>query len=178
MSSLLFLAKKHSSHMVAHNTDGNPPDRPVAGYLKTRLLQLTFTRSAKVSARKATAVLNSAARIIACTPRHEHISEIRMQLHWLPIQQRIRYKILLLAFLVVHGKAPEYLSELLVLHKPNRALRSVNQPIFKQPRSFTKTFGNRAFVIAAPKLWNSLPTLLRDIHDLKLSLKTYLYLFE
>ena len=45
--------------MVAPNTDGYPPDRPVAGYLKTRLLQLTFTRSAKVSARKATAVLNS-----------------------------------------------------------------------------------------------------------------------
>ena len=67
-------------------------------------------------------VQNAAARVIACIPRHEHISEIRMQLHWLPIQQRIIYKILLLTILVVHGKAPEYLSELLVLHKPNRAL--------------------------------------------------------
>ena len=82
-------------------------------------------------------VQNAAVRVIACIPRHEHISEIRMQLHWLPIQQRITYKILLLTFLVVHEKAPEYLSELLVLHKPNREMRSANQHIFKQPHSFT-----------------------------------------
>ena len=123
-------------------------------------------------------VQNAAARIIACIPRHEHISEIRMQLHWLPIQQRIIYKILLLTILVVHGKAPEYLFELLVLHKPSRALRSADQPIFTQPQSFTNKFGNRAFVIAAPKLWNYIPTSLRDIHDpniFKRSLKTYLF---
>ena len=43
-------------------------------------------------------VQNAAARVIACILRHEHISEIRMQLHWLPIQQIITYKILLLPF--------------------------------------------------------------------------------
>ena len=52
-------------------------------------------------------VQNAAARVIACIPRHEHISEIRMQLHWLPIQQRVSYKILLLKFLVAHGNAPD-----------------------------------------------------------------------
>ena len=90
-------------------------------------------------------VQNAAARVIACIPRNEHIFEIRMQLHWPPIQQRVSYKILLLTLFVAHGNAPEYLSELLVLHKLNRDLRSANQPIFTQPHSFTKTFGNRLF---------------------------------
>ena len=45
----------------------------------------------------------------------------------------------MLTFLVVHGKAPEYLSELLVLHKPIRALRSANQAIFTQLHSFTNS---------------------------------------
>ena len=55
-----------------------------------------------------------------------------MQLHWLPIQQRVTYKDIAADFLVAHGNAPEYLSELRVLHKPNRALRLANQPFFKQ----------------------------------------------
>ena len=118
-----FWLQKHSSRKVALNTDGNPPDRPVTGNLKTRLLQLTFTKNQLTRLQR---VHNATARGIACIPRHEHISEIRMQLHWLPIQQIITYKILLLTSLVVHEKAPDYLSELLVLHKPNRALRSAN----------------------------------------------------
>ena len=101
-----------------------------------------------------------------------------MQLHLLPIQQRVSYKTLVQTFLVAHGNAPEYVSELLVLHMPNRALRYSNQPISTQPHSFTKTFGNRAFAIAAPNLWNSLSTSLRDIHDpniFKRLLMTYLF---
>ena len=96
-------------------------------------------------------VQSAAARVISCIPRHEHNSDIRMQLHWQPIQQRVSYKLLLLTFLVAHGNAPEYLSELLVLHKPNRALRSAYQPIFTQPYSFTKTFGNRALALSPPQ---------------------------
>ena len=34
-------------------------------------------------------VQNAAARVIACISRREHISEIQIQLYWLPIQQRV-----------------------------------------------------------------------------------------
>ena len=57
--------------------------------------------------------------------------------------------ILLLTFFVVHGKSPEYLSELLVLHKPSRALRSANQPFFTQPHILTenvKVITSRTFI--------------------------------
>ena len=168
MSSLLFFAKKHSSRQIIQSLVISRPD-----YCNSLLHGLPKYQLARLQH-----IHNAATRVIACIPHHEHISEIRMQLHWLPIHKRITYKILLLTFLVVNGNSPEYLSELLVLLKPSRVLRSANQPIFTQLHSFIKTFGNRAYVIAAPKLWNSLPTLLRDSHDpniFKRSLKTYLF---
>ena len=93
---------------------------------------------------------NSAARLIACVRRHEHISDVRMQLHWLPVKQRVCYKILWLTFIAAHDKAPEYLCELLEQSDVKRTLRSSRQITFIQPRTIIKTFGDRAFAAAAP----------------------------
>ena len=43
-------------------------------------------------------VQNVAARIVALTPKHEHISPVLQELHWRPIEQRITFKILLMTF--------------------------------------------------------------------------------
>ena len=43
-------------------------------------------------------IQNIAARIITFTPRHDHITPILKQLHWLPIKRRIEFKILLHVF--------------------------------------------------------------------------------
>ena len=40
-------------------------------------------------------VQNSAARVISLTPKWSHITPVRAALHWLPVQQRIDYKLLL-----------------------------------------------------------------------------------
>ena len=48
--------------------------------------------------------------------------------------------------------------------------------MLEQPRSFTKTYGDKAFSVCAPKLWNSLPLDLRKSASLtgfKKELKTY-----
>ena len=39
-------------------------------------------------------VQNTAARIITRTPRHSHITPVLKTLHWLPVQYRIQYKLL------------------------------------------------------------------------------------
>ena len=39
-------------------------------------------------------VQNVAARIVALTPKHEHISPVLQELQWLPIEQRITFRIL------------------------------------------------------------------------------------
>ena len=75
-------------------------------------------------------VQNSAARLIPCVRRHEHIFDVRMQLHWLPVEQRVCYKVMWLTFLAAHGKAPEYLCELLEQRDVKCTLRSSRQITF------------------------------------------------
>ena len=69
-----------------------------------------FGVSAAVSQRLQS-VLNSSARLIFSRQRFDHITAIlRGELHWLPIQQRIQYKIALLVSKCLHGIDPDYLS--------------------------------------------------------------------
>ncbi|KAI4881540.1 hypothetical protein NFI96_001572 [Prochilodus magdalenae] len=58
-------------------------------------------------------IQNSAARVLVRTKKSAHITPILLQLHWLPVTERIHYKILLLTFKALHGLAPTYLSALL-----------------------------------------------------------------
>ena len=84
-------------------------------------------------------VQNSAARLITCVRRHEHNSDVRMQLHWLPVKQRVCYKVLWLMFFSAHGKTPEYLCGLLKQHNVKCTLRSSRQNTFIQLRTGTTT---------------------------------------
>ena len=58
-------------------------------------------------------VQNAAARLVMDTGKYSHITPSLHDLHWLPIHARIHFKILLLAFKVIHGQAPAYLSSLI-----------------------------------------------------------------
>ena len=46
-------------------------------------------------------------------PRFYHISPILRKLHWLPVEFRIQFKIIIITFKVIHGQAPVYLQELI-----------------------------------------------------------------
>jgi hypothetical protein len=123
-------------------------------------------------------VQNTAARIIARTPKHHHITPILAELHWLPISARIEYKILLYVYKVLAGTAPVYLKELVEQRVPARSLRSSNSSQLVVPRTRTKSYGERAFRSAAARLWNSLPPHMRNIttvSSFKRTLKTHLF---
>ncbi len=122
-------------------------------------------------------VQNAAARLLTGVRKREHITPVLISLHWLPVRFRIDFKVLLLVFKCLNGLAPEYLSDLLSIHNPVN-LRSSNQRQLNVPRARLKLRGDRAFSIAAPKLWNSLPVYIRTastVHDFKGKLKTYLF---
>jgi len=129
---------------------------------------------------KLQAVQNNAAHLVMKRSKHEHVTPLLAHLHWLPVRQRIRYKILLLTFKCLLGQAPSYLSELLELYVPTRSLRSSSssQNLLRERRSKLKRCGDRAFAVCAPKLWNKLPESLHTITTLnavKSILKTYIY---
>ena len=76
---------------------------------------------------KLQSVLNAAARLVTSTQRFDHIQPVLRELHWLPIQQRISYKIACLARGCLHHNGPIYLQDMIetTASHPGRAnLRS------------------------------------------------------
>jgi len=70
-----------------------------------------------------------------------------------------------------------YLSELLTVYKPFFCLRSEISNLLVVPKYRTKLYGERAFVVAAPTLWNKLPYAIKNSESVaafKTSLKTFL----
>ena len=130
------------------------------------------------------AVPNAAARLITGVTRTEHITPVlRDVLHWLPVRQRIEYKIALLVFKCLHGIGPAYLSEWctpLSATNTHHQPRSISRSDLHQPRTKTHRYGPRSFRSSSPSVWNSLPPALHE-HSLSLSqfkadLKRYLFL--
>ena len=122
-------------------------------------------------------IQNKCAKVIVKANRYSSATDIRKTLNWLPIKQRIKFKILVLTFKCLNGMAPVYLTELLSVKKQTRALRP--RGIVLDHKTFKKTTqGGRSFSSAAPTLWNKLPIPIREIKtiiEFKSSLKTFLY---
>ena len=106
-------------------------------------------------------IKNSAARLVLKAPRHHSSTPLLQKLHWLPISERIKYKVACMCFNSINGSAPTYLSELLHVYTPSRTLRSSSDSrMLKIPQYKHKTHGFRCFSYHGPHIWNSLP---RDI---------------
>lgn len=123
-------------------------------------------------------VQHAAARMLTGAKRQDHITPILKQLHWLPLQYRIMYKILLYVYKALHGKAPKYLKDMIRPVVKSRTLRSSSKPLLIIPKTRTVRHGDRAFSHAAPLLWNQLPLdiMRSETTDLfKKLLKTHLF---
>ena len=125
--------------------------------------------------------MNISARLIYCAPKFCHITPILKELHWLPVRARIEFKILLITFKVIKGAAPKYLVDLVEILQPSRYNLRRNNNVVLLARSTIRTkksMGDRAFMIAAPILWNRLPLSIRQattIDTFKSLVKTYLF---
>ena len=84
-------------------------------------------------------------------------TDLLQQLHWLPVNQRIEYKILTIVYSVRHRRQPEYLLDLLTDYVPPRTLRSSYDDLLTVPSNIKTVTASRAFRASAPKLWNKLP---------------------
>ena len=134
--------------------------------------------SPKYMIQKLQRVQNCAARLVAGQPRAAHIRPVLKELHWLPVEQRITFKVLLLTFKALNNLAPPYLSQLIVPYNPTRNLRSAGKHLLEVPNVRLKSYGDRAFSVAAPKHWNEIPLdikLSRSVDVFKSRLKTYLF---
>ena len=107
------------------------------------------------------------------------VTPLLKELHWLPVEQRIIFKILLFTFKALNNLCTSYISDLLEIYKPTRCLRSSRRNLLAIPHSKLKSYdGDRAFSVSAPKLWNDIPETIKcsvDLNAFKRNLKTYLF---
>ena len=97
---------------------------------------------------------NAAARLIAKRKKHESVRDVLSDLHWLPVERRIIFKILLLTYKILNGIAPQCLASLITVKNANALL--LNNVYFDS------AYGRRCFAYVAPRYWNVLPFHIRS----------------
>ena len=134
----------------------------------THKVDSIFNGATNIVVRRLQSVLNTAARLISNKRKFDHITPVlRDLLHWLPIRQRIEFKI---AVFVRNA----------VREVDARAhLRSAVRGDLTVPRTKTRCFGPRSFRVSGPVVWNSLPEDIRipelPLERFKSMLKTPLF---
>lgn len=133
---------------------------------------LLYGIAAKQS-RRLQLVQNTLCRIILQLPKFSRISKELKSLHWLPVESRIKFKILLMTYKALHTHQPPYLSSLLNLYNCSRQTRRSNPdnkylhtPPYQHKIHKSKNHFDWSFEIAAPSLWNSLPIHVRTAPSL------------
>jgi len=126
-------------------------------------LKLTTFGATQKNVNRPQCVQNTLARVDAshALPRGTHSFDILQDLHWLPIDQRIEFKLATLTYNILNSSQPAYLRSVLNCHTLTRSLHSANTNLLSVPRVCT-TFASRGFSIAAPTVRNSLPFSIRS----------------
>jgi len=112
--------------------------------------------------------------------QRDHVKPALKQLHWLPIQARVQFKLCTLMHGIHNSQCPAYLSatvQLVATTSTREGLRSAATTNYTTPRLRTK-FNERAFSHAGPAAWNRLPEAVRQVQTqlhFKKLLKSFLF---
>ena len=132
---------------------------------------VVYISLSSTNASKLQSVLNAAARLIGGIPKFSHISTfIRNSLHWLPIRQRIQFKICSLVRSCLTDSAPQYLNVLKAYCIPVSSIPScsTHRSSARGHLVVTRTWTyymtqSRSFAIVGPSNWTKLTLSLRDL---------------
>ena len=126
------------AHVISKLDNNNPLLTGIPQYVRRRL-QLAQ---------------NAAAKLVTDLMKFDHVTGAMKELHWLPIEKRVIFKCLLIAYKALNGTGPSYIREMLPLAKVYReGLRSSDDPLrLEESRTKLVTYGDRAFSIATVKL--------------------------
>ena len=116
--------------------------------------------------------------LVFLAPRHHHSTPLlEKKLHWLPISERIKYKVACICFSALNGSGPAYLSELLHVYTLSCTLSSSSDTRMLEIQQYKrKTHSFRTFSCFGPHIWNLFPQDLRHCSTLssfKAELKTF-----
>ncbi len=126
-------------------------------------------------------IQNAAARLIVNEQKRTHVTPLFINLHWLPIAARIKFKALMFAYRTTSGSAPLYLNSLLQTYMPSRSLCSASERRITVPSQRGTKSLSQTFSLTVPIWWNDLPYSIRAAESLpifKKRLKTHLFHLE
>ena len=121
-------------------------------------------------------VQKAAARLVTSSRKFGRITPILFDPHWLPVSERVKFKIILLAHKALHRQSSIYIQDLICRYSASRTFRSSSTLRLTPVHFNLKSYGSRAFSVSAPELWNKLPDDIRSCDNLNLfkgKLKTY-----
>ena len=101
---------------------------------------------------------NAAARLVVRGRRRTPISDTLRKLHWLRVESRIVYKILLLVFKSLHEQCSKNLGV---------KFKSFNGRPLLETKAVNTKYGKRTFSYTGPKLWNALPLDIREENNIE-----------
>ena len=125
-------------------------------------------------------IQNSAVRFVYGAKGRRGVTKMRKELHFLPVEMRIKFKICFLVYKCLRGMAPSYLSDQLTFRKQKSKQVRLDADRTLLERTYNTKYKStdRAFSICAPKLWNALPREVREMESpavFKSSLKTHFF---
>ena len=123
-------------------------------------------------------VQNAAARFITITWKYDHITPVLLNLHWLPVRQRITFSLM---YRCLNGLTPSYLaadSTIISAIPGRKQLRSESSRQLYIPRTRVMIFGPRSFKFPGPTIWNDHPSIIIIIIIIKVLINPFLQMSE
>jgi len=99
------------------------------------------------------------ARVVLQQSKYRNATQLLKSLRWLPVQQRIPFKLAVVTYKVKSTKMPAYLHTLLSERVPTRTLKSSSRPFLDVTRIKSLCGQQAALHISASNTWNSLPVM-------------------
>jgi hypothetical protein len=100
---------------------------------------------------------NSAAKVVCQAARRDSPRLLLHRLHWLPVKQRIDFKVAVLTAKALSIGEPCYIRELIVVNRPSRSMRSlIANKLVVPSRNNGTALAGRGFQNYAPTLWNNM----------------------
>ena len=115
---------------------------------------------------------NAAAKLVLGRRRRDSASLALRELHWLNVDARIIFKVLLLVFKMLRGQCPNYGL------KYKRYNGRDDDFLLLETPNFKTEYGKRVFAFNGSRLWNALPAAVRceeDVEKFKKMIKTVLF---
>ncbi len=116
-------------------------------------------------------IQNAAARLIFNELKRMHVTPLFINLHWLPIAARIKFKALMFAYRTTSCSAPLCLNSLLQTYMPSRSLHSASEQWIIVPSQRGTKSLSQTFSLTVPMWWNDMPNSIRAAESLPISKK-------